>query len=61
MTPYEARQHAYAILEAADAADSDHFIFTFLIEKIKVGPEQAAPVLQEFRTHRESMRRKGTQ
>ena len=61
MTPYEARQHAYTVLEAADAAESDHFIFNFLKEKIGVAAEQAAPVLAEFREYREAMSKKGKQ
>jgi hypothetical protein len=34
MTPDEAREHAYSILSAAEAAESDAIFVTFLNEKI---------------------------
>jgi hypothetical protein len=60
LTPDEAREHAHLILEAADAAESDAFIFKFVTEKIQI-PEQAAQILLEFRKFRDQLKEKAIQ
>jgi hypothetical protein len=54
LTPNEARLHALAILEAADAAETDEFIWNWL-EKIDqdMPPERRAAILQDFRAYRD--------
>jgi len=52
----EARSHAMAILECADAAESDAFLVQFLKEKVKLPDDQYAPILIEFRAYREQCR-----
>jgi hypothetical protein len=54
LTSHEAREHAYRILQAADAAESDLFLWEFATKKINVNPEAAAKVIAEFRTFREA-------
>lgn len=58
MSPVEARKIAMSILEAADAAESDEFIITFLTQKVGVDIEGAASVLGEFRQLRDEMRKR---
>lgn len=53
MTPDEAREHAYGILDAANAAETDSIMLRFLADKIGVETQDAADVLREFRTFRE--------
>ena len=52
MTPAEARDHAAAMLEAAEAAEQDAFMFDWVVNKVGSGPEQAAGLLQDFRAFR---------
>ena len=52
LTPTEARRHALGILEAADAADSDSFLWGFLRARVGLDDERAAEVLAEFRAYR---------
>lgn len=54
MTPNEAREHAYGILAAAEAAESDAILVAFLREKvgIKEGVDVSL-ILRDFRTFRE--------
>lgn len=54
MTPDEAKAHAYAILAAAEAAESDSLLVRFLDEKvgIKEGADIGA-ILKDFREFRE--------
>jgi hypothetical protein len=52
MTPEEARDHARAITEAAEAAEQDAFMMQFLQEKIGLPFESAGQVLVEFRAYR---------
>lgn len=54
MTPDEARDHARAITEAAEAAETDAFIFDWVQKEVGVGPVQAAGLLGEFRRWRET-------
>lgn len=58
MSPFEARKIAMSILEAADAAESDEFIITFLTQKVGVDIEGAVSVLGEFRDLRQVMRQR---
>lgn len=53
LTPNEARDHALNVLQAADAADSDSFLFHFFTNTIGAPEEQAYAMLKEFRTWRE--------
>jgi len=57
-SPTEARAFAYSLLEAAEAADTDEFIMTWLNERIGIKDDQAAyQVLREFREKREEKRK----
>ena len=51
-TPDEARAHAMVILECADAAVSDAFLFGFMTGRIGVGGADAGRVMAEFREFR---------
>lgn len=52
----EARAHAYRILQAADAAESDLFIWRFMTDTIGVSTDAAARVITEFRKFRDARR-----
>ena len=52
-TPDEARDHAYAMLAAAEAAEGDAFLTKFLTKDMGLPLEQAARVLVAFREWRE--------
>jgi hypothetical protein len=54
MTPAEARNHAQDIAEAAEAAETDAFLFDFLTTAIKTDAGRVAALLQEFRKWREA-------
>lgn len=57
-SPTEARAFAYSLLEAAEAADTDEFIMTWLQDRVGVkGDEAAFQVLREFREKREEKRK----
>lgn len=56
LTPTKAREIAGMLLEAADAAESDHFIVKFMRETIGLGEQQAAQVLMDFRKLRDELR-----
>jgi len=53
-TPDDAREQAMHILRTADAAESDHFVMTFLAENAHLNDAQLAGVLHEFRKYREA-------
>lgn len=54
LTPSEARVHALSILEAADAAETDEFIWNWLGRIDSKAPDwRRAAILQEFRRYRE--------
>jgi hypothetical protein len=53
MDVWQARDHASAITEAAEAAEQDAFIFDWVCNKIGSGPVQAAGLLADFRKYRE--------
>jgi hypothetical protein len=52
MSVEEARDHARAITEAAEAAETDAFIFNWVLKKVGGGPVQAMGLLTEFRQYR---------
>lgn len=52
MSPEQARDHARAVLEAAEAAEQDAFLLGFLQTKIGTSFEEAGRVLIEFRAWR---------
>jgi hypothetical protein len=52
LSPAEARIHAMKVLEAADAAEGDAFIFEFTRSRLG-GDVPAATVLNEFRKWRD--------
>ena len=58
MSPQHAREVAYLLWAAADAAESDGFLVTFLREKINVDDERAmASILNDFRKWRDLQRK----
>ena len=48
----QARDHGNAIIEAAEAAETDAFIFDWVMNRVGSGPEQAAGLLVDFRKYR---------
>lgn len=52
MDPQQAREHALAMLEAAEAAEQDSFIFDWVTNHVGAGREQAAGLLVDFRQYR---------
>ncbi len=62
-SPAEARAHALAVLECAEAADQDAFIFEFgrsvIAKGAKDGDRLAAGLMNEFRQWREKRAEKG--
>ena len=54
MDPQQARDHARAITEAAEAAEQDSFMVEFAKSTIGTTPEGAAGLLVEFRRFREA-------
>lgn len=56
--PDEARALAMNLLEAADAADTDQFLFEFVSKDLHSGDQAAAGILMEFRKFRDERRGK---
>lgn len=54
LTPADAREQALHILRTADAAESDHFVMSFMKDKAQLNDVQVAGVLHEFRHYREA-------
>jgi hypothetical protein len=54
LTPEDARDHARAITEAAEAAEQDAFLMDFLQNKMELPFESAGHVLMEFREFRKA-------
>jgi len=54
--PDEARHLAMNLLEAAEAADNDQFIFEFVSKDLHSGDKIAANILLEFRKFRDERR-----
>ena len=52
MTTGEAREHAQAMLEAAEAADQDAFLWDWTINHVGSGPVQAMGLIVDFRKYR---------
>ena len=52
MSVTEARDHARAITEAAEAAETDAFIMRWVVEHVGAGPSEAAAMLVDFRHYR---------
>lgn len=48
----QARAHAQAVLESAEAAEQDAFIYDWVQNHVGAGPEQAAGLLIDFRRYR---------
>jgi hypothetical protein len=48
----QARDHGRTIIEAAEAAETDAFIFDWVCNKVGSGPEQAMGLLVDFRKYR---------
>lgn len=55
----EARQHALAVLEVAEAAEQDAFLFRWLQKVVGLSPQKAVLVLGEFRSTRGQWRAGG--
>ena len=53
-TTEEIRQHALTLLEVAEAAEQDAFIWAWTLEHIGGGPQQAMGLLVDFRKFRDS-------
>ena len=53
MSPEQARDHARAITEAAEAAEQDAFLWSFGHEKLNLESQQAYGLIIEFRKFRE--------
>lgn len=52
MSPEQARDHARAVTEAAEAAEQDAFMFEWVLRKVGAGTEQAMGLIVEFRQFR---------
>jgi hypothetical protein len=52
MSAEEARDHARTILEAAEAAEQDSFMWDWVINRVGTGEQQAAGLLVDFRKFR---------
>jgi hypothetical protein len=53
VTPEEARQHALIVLEAAASAETDSFLFNFLVNRIQTDQDRAGQLLMDFRAWRQ--------
>lgn len=53
MAPADARALAINLLQAAEAAEGDAFLISFLRRKVGANDEAVAGILQEFRNWRE--------
>ena len=52
LTPDKAREFALSVLQAAEAAEQDEFMFTFATKRIGVDEASAAGLINEYRLHR---------
>lgn len=57
-SPADARHHAMAVLEVAEAAEQDAFFVTFIVEQLKSSDQVAEAMLQDFRGYRAAQREK---
>ena len=53
MSPQQAREHAQAIVEAAEAAEQDAFLWHFAREKLLIPEQEAYGLILQFRKFRE--------
>jgi hypothetical protein len=60
MSPEEARDLALNLLQCADAAESDGFVFEFIKDKVGAPDEISARILGEFREYRDKRRETST-
>lgn len=58
-TPDECRDFAQVFTQAAEAAETDAFLFDFATSTIGTTPQMAANLLIEFRRYREAHGKKG--
>lgn len=58
VSPKEAREIASNILQCAEAAEQDQFLFEWVKQAIKVNDQAAAVILKEYRDFREAQERK---
>src|SRR5688572_21904936 len=54
LTPEEARLHAFKVMEAAEAADTDAFMMEWLVSNLGIDFMKGLLVLREFRKFREA-------
>ncbi len=59
MTPTEARDHARAIMEASEAAETDAFLWEFVTRELGGTQEAAAGMMVAFRRFREARGKAG--
>jgi len=59
MSTTEARDHAMAVLQSAEAAEQDAFFMHMLKERVKLPLDVIAEILKEFRRFREAAGKKG--
>lgn len=52
-TPAQARDHAFALLQAAEAAESDAIVFRLLEKRVGLDPARAMAVIGELRQFRD--------
>jgi hypothetical protein len=52
MDVQQARDHGQAIIEAAEAAETDAFIYDWILKRVGAGQEQAVGLLVDFRRYR---------
>lgn len=55
ITPTKAREIAGMLLEAAEAAEGDHFIVRYMMQRVGLSEKAAAQVLVDFRQMRTEM------
>lgn len=51
--PETVREHAIALIQAAEAAESDAFFYCFLRDRIEVGLDEAQALIEEFALYRQ--------
>jgi hypothetical protein len=56
----QARDHARVVLEAAESAEQDAFIYDWVLNRVGSGQTQAAGLLQDFRQYRRERTGKST-
>lgn len=57
MEPIKARLVASWLIEAAESAETDHFLMDFFTKTAEIPPEQAVGLLREFRQFRDRERK----